>query len=292
MNNRDEVWLRMTTALNDAHQSEVTAGQRFAFGANWRRFLAVLNEERIAEAEQGLREFLRDGSLEGKTFLDIGSGSGLSSLAARRMGASVVSFDYDPQSVACTMELRQRYFDGDPNWQVMSGSVLDRTFLESLGTFDVVYSWGVLHHTGHMWQALENTTINTKPGGKLFIAIYNDCGDISRHWMKKKITYNRLPDFLKLPYAIAVWTPIEARYFLYNLAKFRPGDYFSQWTQYKKSRGMSRWHDMIDWIGGYPYEYSSAAQLTKFFEDKGYTVAAIKENDGYGCHQIVFDRVT
>jgi 2-polyprenyl-3-methyl-5-hydroxy-6-metoxy-1,4-benzoquinol methylase len=94
--------------------------------------------------------------LDGKSFLDIGSGSGLFSLAARRLGARVHSFDYDQQSVACTAELRRRYFPSAGDWVVERGSALDRDYLARLGTFDVVYSWGVLHHTGDMWRALEN----------------------------------------------------------------------------------------------------------------------------------------
>ena len=79
---------------------------RFSFGANWERFLTVLDENRIMEAERSLRQMLQVEQLEGKRFLDIGSGSGLFSLSARRLGAVVHSFDYDPQSVACTSELR------------------------------------------------------------------------------------------------------------------------------------------------------------------------------------------
>src|SRR5262249_43336829 len=104
---------------------------------------------------------------------DVGSGSGLFSLAARRLGARVRSFDFDPQSVACTEELKQRYFPGDPQWTISEGSVLDRAFMTSLGTFDAVYAWGVLHHTGALWKALEAATEPVAPGGKLFVAIYN-----------------------------------------------------------------------------------------------------------------------
>jgi 2-polyprenyl-6-hydroxyphenyl methylase/3-demethylubiquinone-9 3-methyltransferase len=138
------------------HAEEVAAGKRFQFGKNWSAFLSHLDDERIARAEESLKVMLDRDDLQGQRFLDIGSGSGLFSLAARRLGASVLSFDYDPRSVACAAELKRRYFPDDDEWQVREGSVLDLGFVESLGVFDIVYSWGVLHHTGHMSQALEN----------------------------------------------------------------------------------------------------------------------------------------
>jgi predicted RNA methylase len=111
------------------HTTEIQSGERFEFGANWLRFLGVLNDERISKAEQSLCEMLGVDSLVGKRFLDAGSGSGLFSLAARRLGAEVHSFDYDPQSVACTRELKNRYFPKDEAWVIEEASVLDRDYL-------------------------------------------------------------------------------------------------------------------------------------------------------------------
>src|SRR6266496_6740116 len=126
-----------------SHVIEISRGERFAFGKNWKSFLTNLDETRIAEAERSLREMLQLDDLLGKSFLDVGSGSGIFSLAARRLGARVHSFDYDPESVACTAELKRRYFSNDSNWTIEEGSVLDEEYMLSLGQFDVVYSWGV-----------------------------------------------------------------------------------------------------------------------------------------------------
>lgn len=133
--------MNQNNPLTVAHTQEVASGERFEFGRNWSRFLESLNDERIAGAEESLKQMLNVESLSGRSFLDVGSGSGLFSLAARRLGARVHSFDYDPYSFASTAELRRRYFSEGGDWEVEQGSVLDKAYLESLGQFDIVYSW-------------------------------------------------------------------------------------------------------------------------------------------------------
>src|SRR5215813_1863430 len=204
------------------HAEEVARGERFEFGENWSRFLAGVRDEHIAVAESSLKRMLEVETLHGRSFLDIGSGSGLFSLAARRLGARVHSFDYDPQSVACTAELRRRYFPGDREWVVEEGSALDADYLTRLGKFDIVYSWGVLHHTGRMWQALENARLPVAPGGRLFIALYNDNGSKSRRWARIKRAYNHLPRLLRAPFALLAMTPNETKAFLRATLDGRP----------------------------------------------------------------------
>lgn len=282
------------SVINDfaaQHEHEVSSGRRFRFGRNWTRFLKRLNHARIAEAEDNLNEFLGDGSLAGKTFLDIGSGSGLSSLAARRLGATVLSFDYDSQSVACTEELRRRFRPGDGSWTIEQGSVLDQQYLAGLGQFDIVYSWGVLHHTGAMWRAMENVKSLVKPGGRLFIAIYNDCGEISRAWLRRKRRYNALPRPLRPLYAVYVWTPQELRSLIGYLRSGELRTYIGELISPTNRRGMSWIHDVIDWIGGYPYEYASVEAIINFYQRDGFEPMKIRENSSYGCHQIVFRRL-
>ena len=277
----------------NTHAKEIAKGERFAFGDNWKRFLSVLDERRIDEAVTSLRDKLEVESLEGKTFLDIGSGSGLFSLAARKLGAHVHSFDFDPQSVACATELRRRYFPNDQHWLIEEGSALDAAYVTSLGLFDVVYSWGVLHHTGQMWKGLENAALPVGPRGKLFIAIYNDTGTQSTRWKWIKKTYNRLPSVLRPPFALLAVSPDEMKTALRCVLKLRPLDFVRSWTNYaQNNRGMSRWHDIIDWVGGYPYEVATPEEIFDFYRRRGFTLTKLKCGKvGLGCNEFVFERV-
>lgn len=268
------------------HVNEVAKGRRFEFGKNWQRFLSVLNEERIAEAERSLKEMLEIENLNGKSFLDIGSGSGLFSLVARRLGARVHSFDYDPESVACTAELKRRYFPGDPNWIVEEGSVLNDVYVESLSRFDVVYSWGVLHHTGDMWQALANAAIPVTGGGRLFLAIYNDQGGKSRRWRMVKRFY--CSSLIGKMLVIGVFFPY---FFLGGLMVdvFHRKNPLRRYRAYKKSRGMSVLRDWLDWLGGYPFEVAKPEQIFDFYREKGYRLERLKTcGSGLGNSQFVF----
>lgn len=266
---------------------------RFAFGANWAAFLAVLTDARIARAEASLREMLGMPSLEGKRFLDIGCGSGLFSLAARRLGASVHSFDYDPQSVGCARELKHRYFDHDTEWTIEQGSILDSAYTAGLGRFDVVYSWGVLHHTGSMWQSLENASTLVRSGGVLFIALYNDQGAKSAWWTRVKRLYNRLPRIARAAYLLAFGTALEIGAFAVAIAHGRPMRFVKRWTSYENVRGMSRWHDVVDWVGGYPFEVARPDTVIAFCRARGFTLARLKTSGGkMGCNEFVFERAT
>lgn len=262
---------------------EVRSGDRFEFGKNWTRFLTTLTDERVHEAERSLQEMLECTDLKGKRFLDVGSGSGLFSLAARRLGAQVHSYDYDPQSVACTMALRDAYFPSDEQWQVEAGSVLDANYLKSLGTFDIVYSWGVLHHTGDMWAALSGACSLVARDGRLFIAIYNDEGWKSRAWWRVKKAY--CSGRLGRGTVTAIFVPcFLAETLLRSLLKRK-----NLIRDYKR-RGMSIFHDWIDWLGGFPYEVAKAEDVFRFARDRGFVLTNLRTTNSLGNNQFVFCR--
>jgi 2-polyprenyl-3-methyl-5-hydroxy-6-metoxy-1,4-benzoquinol methylase len=272
------------------HAQEVLKKERFQFGSNWREFLQVLNQERIELAEQSLLQMLELENLSNMRFLDIGSGSGLFSLAARRLGAVVHSFDYDPESVACTAELKNRFYSNDSDWIVEQGSVLDQEYLMRFGQYDIVYSWGVLHHTGSMWESVENAASLVLPGGTFFIALYNHQQIMSPIWTRVKKIYNWLPKGLRwmviLPSLLWIWGPRM----VFDLFRGKP---FYTWRNYASHsvRGMSAWRDLIDWVGGYPFEVAKPDEVLEFFRARGFCLEKLVTCGGkLGCNQFLFKR--
>lgn len=265
--------------IHSQHELELKNGLRFDFGENWTRFLTKLTEDKIIVAENSLKFMLNINSFEGRTFLDVGSGSGLFSLAARRLGAKVVSFDYDPKSVSCTKELKKRYFNDDENWKILEGSILDNDFINSLGEFDFVYSWGVLHHTGSMWNSLNNVVSCVKKGGSLFIAIYNYQQFFSRYWLFVKKIYNKY--FFLKPFIVFM-------HFIYPTA---PSMLYKYFKGRRDLRGMNEWYDLIDWLGGFPFEVAKPEEILDFYLYKDFSLKKLKTVEGkHGCCEYVFTR--
>lgn len=255
--------------------------RHFAFGKNWANFLGHLNDDRIRGACDQMQAAI--GDLNGKSFLDVGCGSGIHSLAALRLGAhKIVSFDFDPDSVRCAQELKLRY-GAAYNWQVEQGSALDETYLRSLGQFDVVYSWGVLHHTGDMWRALDLIALPARD--KLMVSIYNDQGFLSSIWRNLKSTYVRHPvtrPAVILAALVYMWGP---------KLLLQPQRMVRDWRGYYRKRGMSAWHDVIDWAGGYPYEYATPDEVFSFFHERGFHLTRLKTCRGrLCCNEFVFTR--
>lgn len=254
---------------------------RFAFGKNWAQFLEHITEEQITRAQLSLTETIGKDVFPGKQFLDIGCGSGLFSLAARRLGATVTSFDYDGDSIRCTQSLKERFYPHDNQWAIMQGSALDSTFMDKLGLFDIVYAWGVLHHTGNQWKAVDHAMSATGPNGILLMALYNDQGWVSRYWTGVKWLYMHAR--IIRPLLMAFYAPyfVGVRWLVRRFKKQR----FHE-------RGMSLWYDMIDWIGGWPFEVAAPQKVVARVAQQGFKVMRVKTvGRRQGCNEFVFVRI-
>ena len=261
----------------------------FAFGENWLRFLETINESSVEASKNDLAAML--GDISDKTFVDIGCGSGLSSLAAHRLGAKVQAFDYDVQCVECAKELQRRF---RAHWPVERGSALDCDYLARLGQFDIVYSWGVLHHTGDMWTAIDNCITLLKPGGYLHLMLYRDAY-LAPVWKGIKRFYSVSPR----PIQGLMRTAFAGVQIFGLLVKGRnPLRVMRDYG--KSSRGMSWYTDSTDWIGGYPFEYASAEDVIEHLTGRGFDLVKLYPNiypkpmgwQGTGSYQYVFRLAT
>lgn len=253
---------------------------RFAFGRNWKSFLTTLDDAKILAAQESVRTLLGRDRLDGMTFLDIGSGSGLFSLAARQLGAVVRSIDYDADSVECARILKERFLAGDANWRIERRSILDPDFGAEAEHYDIVYSWGVLHHTGDMWTAIDNALVKVSDTGQVAISIYNDQGWLSRYWGRVKRLYHA--NFVSRWLVILAHAPylVAARYVI-RLSSGRR----------RLDRGMNYWHDMIDWLGGLPFEVAKPEQVILYVQSRGFRLTGLKTCGGRsGCNEFVFIR--
>lgn len=270
--------------MNKQENSEI----RFGFGENWLEFEGGgVNEREIIHAKRSLQEWLNVDDLQGKTFLDIGSGSGLFSLAAREMGAEhVYSLDYDEQSVECTKRISMREtMPHTGSWTIERGNVLDRTYMKKFyNNYDIVYSWGVLHHTGNMMLALEQAGKCVKENGLLFISIYNDQGIESKIWTKVKKTYNQVSD--KKKRMLLVLSSLYLYGYKQTVAILKS----SKTKNMKTGRGMNVYTDLVDWVGGYPFEYATPEKIITFYLNRGFELKKLMAPGRKygGCNQYLF----
>ena len=256
---------------------------RFQFGKNWLAYLAEGASPRsMAVASESLGKAFGGNLVAGRSFLDVGSGSGIFSLAAYEAGLKVTSFDYDLNSVAATEIVSSE------RWKVLKGDLLSSEFLLQLSRFDYVYCWGVAHHTGDLWKALENLTTLVAESGTVVVAIYNDQGKPSIRWKAVKRAYVKhvwLRPFLITGAFIRLW----GVKILMDALKGKPR---LRWRSANNDqRGMTAWHDLKDWVGGYPFEVAKPEEVFEFFSKRGFVLRHLKTcAGGIGCNEYRFVR--
>jgi len=204
------------------------------------------------------------------------------------MPSMFFSFDFDANSVLASIKLREQFNIPASKWEIYQGDVLDNNWMDSIPQADIVYSWGVLHHTGSMWKAIDNTLLKVKPGGLLALSIYNKVDtprDTSEMWWKIKRFYNHSPNFIK---NIMVYLFI-VKIILGHIRKGR--NPIKEIRSYGE-RGMDFMHDARDWVGGFPYEYAYAEEVIQHIGNSHlFELIFINRKSRNACNEFTFKRL-
>jgi 2-polyprenyl-6-hydroxyphenyl methylase/3-demethylubiquinone-9 3-methyltransferase len=251
----------------------------FSFGKNWKDYLSTIDEQVLEVARNDIEEWIGTPQIRGKKVVDVGSGSGLSSLCFHNASpAELVSFDYDEHSVEATKSLRNRAGDAR-KWKIIRGSILDKAFLDQLGLFDVVYSWGVLHHTGRIWAAIENAQKLCKVGGLTLISIYQ-AGDLYRRHLALKKNFNNQSSSEK--------QKMIEQHALERYPGLTVSDAVNRMKSNVVRRGMNEYNDLVDWLGGLPYEVAYPSEVISRFLSQGFLPIRVLEEGQGGCNVYLF----
>jgi SAM-dependent methyltransferase len=120
------------------------------------------------ELEPEILAFADFDSAVGKRVLEIGVGMGSDFIRWARAGAKATGIDLTERAVGLT---RQRLADEGLQGDLRTADAENLPFPD--GEFDVVYSWGVLHHTPHPAGALAEAQRVLAPGGRLKVMLYH-----------------------------------------------------------------------------------------------------------------------
>ncbi len=254
---------------------------KFSFGKNWQAYSKnALTKKSLMDFKHDFDELFNGIDFKNKKFIDIGFGQGLAILIAAEKGADVVGIDIDANNIkALNITLQEMGRVKVPKTDIVS--ILDDDYVNRYkSNYDIVHSWGVLHHTGNMTKGFDNACDLVATNGYFICSIYN------RHWSSP------------------IWKIIK---YLYNISPlicqqlingfFYPIIFIAKWivtgkNPKQKERGMNFFYDVIDWIGGYPYEYATENEIIELVSKKGFVcIKSCPAAVPTGCNEFVFERV-
>jgi 2-polyprenyl-6-hydroxyphenyl methylase/3-demethylubiquinone-9 3-methyltransferase len=138
-----------------------------------------------------------------------------------------------------------------------------------------------------MWEAIIKAASMVAPNGLLVIALYRKT-HMDQFWKLEKRLYAHSPQIVQ--------SVVRAVYIAaFRLGKFATGGNFHEYVaNYRSSRGMDFYHDVHDWLGGYPYETTLAPEVASKLAGLGFKAERVFARPissgifGSGCEEYVY----